>query len=152
MSLPLPLLYYDYLFLLAEAGLSPLPENSAPTHLPEEVSPQGPHSPSSSSRVCPASTDTCLLRLVKYYVVIFLWVCLFSSCPVSGFPAWHVGVRTGEGGRQDEQPYSQPGEGPSSRVPAFLPVSLFCRRWLDIHKANALSRGGSLGCSSVREW
>lgn len=57
--LPLPLLYYYYFFLLAEAALSPLQEDTVPTHLLEEVSSHGPHSAPSSSRVCPASTDTC---------------------------------------------------------------------------------------------
>lgn len=95
-SLPLPVLYYYYFFLLAEAALSPLQEDTVPTHLLEEVSSHGPHSAPSSSRVCPASTDTCLLWLIKYYTVIFLWVCPFSSCPVPGFPVQQGPVGRGQ--------------------------------------------------------
>lgn len=133
-SLPLPLLYHGYISLLAEAGLAPLPNYSALTHLLEEVARQGPHSAPSSSRVCPASTDTCLLRLVKYYVVIFLWVCLFSSCPVSGFPAWHVRAGWSLGGGNKVRSPSPSRGGATrpqgtmkSRAPTSLPVSVFCR-------------------------
>lgn len=70
------------------------PNPQPPTHLLEEVPPLGPHS-APASRVCPASTDTCLFRLVKYYVVIFLWVCLFSflllSCVQLPCLAWECG-------------------------------------------------------------
>ena len=79
---PLPLLHYDYSSQITEAGLAALPKASAPDSPPGRSAPLGPHS-APASRVCPASTDTCLFQLVKYYVVIFLWVCLFSSLLLS---------------------------------------------------------------------
>lgn len=100
---------------LPSCGGSPVPmESHSSTHLLRAASPQGPRSaPYSSGAVLPAP-GTCLWRLVKSSAVTFLWVCLFSSCPVPASlfsKALGVGPRLGRGGSKVSPSPSQPGVG-----------------------------------------
>lgn len=83
---PSPCAVLSFLFPFCRGSPCPLYRKTQPLLTSRMKFPHMDPTAPSSSQASPASTDPCLLRLVKYYAVIFLWVCLFSSCPVPSFP------------------------------------------------------------------